>query len=216
MQPSVVHANMLYLQCSMHSCIRAVATVNEHSNITEMLQLISSMQLSASIVDMFMMLLQFSKSIVFEVYSSFVNNFLLAMQQTKKNARSKPAFAEFLKVSHQKLSEVIDILHYIASYSIESIFQKFRSSYRTSLKMNESQVFSNYQLVMNHLSHLKYIILKNKVISEPHGFKRQRWSWYLQPCVSSGMLQYLLTNPQGWVISYITYGDDLPIPAYSN
>ena len=44
-------------------------------------------------------MLQFSKSIVFEVYSSFVNNFSLAMQRAKKNARSKPAFSEFLKVS---------------------------------------------------------------------------------------------------------------------
>ena len=42
--------------------------------------------------------LQFSKSIVFEVYSGFVNNFSIAMDTAKKQARSKQAFAEFLKV----------------------------------------------------------------------------------------------------------------------
>ena len=45
-----------------------------------------------------MLSLQFSKAIVFEVYSSFLNNFSLAMQRAKKNARTKQAFAEFLKV----------------------------------------------------------------------------------------------------------------------
>jgi hypothetical protein len=35
---------------------------------------------------------------VFEVYSSFVNNFSLAMKTVKKQARSKPVFADFLKV----------------------------------------------------------------------------------------------------------------------
>jgi hypothetical protein len=38
---------------------------------------------------------------VFEVYSSFVVNFSFAMKTLKKQARSKPAFAEFLKVSFQ-------------------------------------------------------------------------------------------------------------------
>jgi len=61
-------------------------------------------------------MLQFSKSIVFEVYSSFVNNFSLAMQRAKKNARSKPAFSEFLKVSScnnisvQKFFRILDIV----------------------------------------------------------------------------------------------------------
>ena len=41
---------------------------------------------------------QFSKLMVFDAYSAFVNNFSLAMETAKKNARSKHAFAEFLKV----------------------------------------------------------------------------------------------------------------------
>ena len=41
---------------------------------------------------------QFSKSMVFDVYSDFVNNFLVAMETAKKQARQKPAFGEFLKV----------------------------------------------------------------------------------------------------------------------
>ncbi|ELU12632.1 hypothetical protein CAPTEDRAFT_218934 [Capitella teleta] len=39
----------------------------------------------------------FSKVIVFEAYSSFVNNFSKAMDTAKKHARSKQAFADFLK-----------------------------------------------------------------------------------------------------------------------
>ena len=35
---------------------------------------------------------------VFDVYSDFVNNFLVAMETAKKQARQKPAFGEFLKV----------------------------------------------------------------------------------------------------------------------
>ncbi len=35
---------------------------------------------------------------VFDVYSAFVNNFSIAMETAKKQARQKPAFAEFLKV----------------------------------------------------------------------------------------------------------------------
>ena len=42
---------------------------------------------------------QFSKAMVFDVYSAFVNNFSVAMETAKKQARQKPAFAEFLKVS---------------------------------------------------------------------------------------------------------------------
>ena len=42
--------------------------------------------------------LQFSKSIVFDAYSAFVNNFSVAMETAKKQARSKQAFADFLKV----------------------------------------------------------------------------------------------------------------------
>jgi len=35
---------------------------------------------------------------VFNAYSAFVNNFSIAMETAKKQARSKPAFADFLKV----------------------------------------------------------------------------------------------------------------------
>ena len=43
--------------------------------------------------------LQFSKSMVFDVYSEFVNNFTLAMETAKKLAKQKQAFADFLKVT---------------------------------------------------------------------------------------------------------------------
>ena len=41
---------------------------------------------------------QFSKTLVFDSYSEFVNNFSLAMETAKKEARTKPSFADFLKV----------------------------------------------------------------------------------------------------------------------
>lgn len=41
---------------------------------------------------------QFSKSLVFDAYSAFVNNFSVAMETAKKEARTKQAFADFLKV----------------------------------------------------------------------------------------------------------------------
>ena len=37
---------------------------------------------------------------VFEVYSAFVNNFSVAMETAKKQARTKQMFSEFLKVSN--------------------------------------------------------------------------------------------------------------------
>lgn len=43
--------------------------------------------------------LQFSKSMVLDVYSDYVNNFTNAMALIKKACMSKPAFLEFLKVS---------------------------------------------------------------------------------------------------------------------
>lgn len=43
--------------------------------------------------------LQFSKSMVLDVYSDYVNNFTNAMALIKKACLSKPAFLEFLKVS---------------------------------------------------------------------------------------------------------------------
>lgn len=42
---------------------------------------------------------QFSKSMVLDVYSDYVNNFTNAMALIKKACMSKPAFLEFLKVS---------------------------------------------------------------------------------------------------------------------
>ena len=41
---------------------------------------------------------QFSKSMVLDVYSDYVNNFTNAMALIKKACLSKPAFLEFLKV----------------------------------------------------------------------------------------------------------------------
>lgn len=41
---------------------------------------------------------QFSKSMVLDVYSDYVNNFTNAMALIKKACMSKPAFLDFLKV----------------------------------------------------------------------------------------------------------------------
>lgn len=43
-------------------------------------------------------LFQFSKSMVLDVYSDYVNNFTNAMSIIKKACLTKPAFLEFLKV----------------------------------------------------------------------------------------------------------------------
>ena len=40
----------------------------------------------------------FSKSVVLEVYSDFINNFTEAMDLAKCESKRKSAFAEFLKV----------------------------------------------------------------------------------------------------------------------
>lgn len=42
---------------------------------------------------------QFSKSMVLDVYSDYVNNFTTAMSLIKKACLTKPAFLDFLKVS---------------------------------------------------------------------------------------------------------------------
>lgn len=42
--------------------------------------------------------LQFSKSMVLDAYSEYVNNFSLAMDVIKKTCASKPPFLEFLRV----------------------------------------------------------------------------------------------------------------------
>lgn len=46
---------------------------------------------------------QFSKSMVLDVYSDYVNNFTNAMALIKKACISKPAFLEFLKVAYSLL-----------------------------------------------------------------------------------------------------------------
>lgn len=43
--------------------------------------------------------LQFSKSMVLDAYSEYVNNFSTAVAVLKKTCAAKPAFLEFLKVS---------------------------------------------------------------------------------------------------------------------
>ena len=40
----------------------------------------------------------FSKSVVLEVYSDFINNFNQAMEMAKSESKRKSAFADFLKV----------------------------------------------------------------------------------------------------------------------
>lgn len=42
---------------------------------------------------------QFSKSMVLDAYSEYVNNFSTAMAVVRKTCASKPAFLDFLKVS---------------------------------------------------------------------------------------------------------------------
>jgi Rho guanine nucleotide exchange factor 10 len=41
----------------------------------------------------------FSKSVVLEVYSDFINNFTEAMEVAKTESKRKSAFADFLKVN---------------------------------------------------------------------------------------------------------------------
>ena len=45
---------------------------------------------------------QFSKAMVLEVYSAYVNNFTHAMETAKKAASQKPAFREFVEVIPEK------------------------------------------------------------------------------------------------------------------
>lgn len=56
----------------------------------------SSSSCSASFVSL--SFFQFSKSMVLDVYSDYVNNFTNAMTIIKKACLTKPAFLEFLKV----------------------------------------------------------------------------------------------------------------------
>lgn len=54
--------------------------------------------------------LQFSKSMVLDVYSDYVNNFTNAMALIKKACMSKPAFLDFLKVSSDQSIVCIFVL----------------------------------------------------------------------------------------------------------
>lgn len=46
---------------------------------------------------------KFSKSMVLDVYSDYVNNFTTAMSLIKKACLTKPAFLDFLKVSRSRV-----------------------------------------------------------------------------------------------------------------
>ena len=45
----------------------------------------------------------FSKAIVLDIYSGFINNFSVAMDLAKMESKRKSAFADFLKVSYKYL-----------------------------------------------------------------------------------------------------------------
>lgn len=62
---------------------------------------------------------QFSKSMVLDVYSDYVNNFTNAMALIKKACMSKPAFLEFLKVS---FCVFISLLCYFEVASCKHLF----------------------------------------------------------------------------------------------
>lgn len=53
--------------------------------------------------------LQFSKSMVLDAYSKYVNNFSTAVAVLKKTCATKPAFLEFLKVSTLSLLWVLTL-----------------------------------------------------------------------------------------------------------
>lgn len=53
--------------------------------------------------------LQFSKSMVLDAYSEYVNNFSTAVAVLKKTCATKPAFLEFLKVSTLSLLWVLTL-----------------------------------------------------------------------------------------------------------
>lgn len=55
--------------------------------------------------------LQFSKSMVLDAYSEYVNNFSTAVAVLKKTCATKPAFLEFLKVSMLPLLWVLTLSH---------------------------------------------------------------------------------------------------------
>uniref|UniRef100_A0A8C7KAI6 Rho guanine nucleotide exchange factor 10 like n=1 Tax=Oncorhynchus kisutch TaxID=8019 RepID=A0A8C7KAI6_ONCKI len=69
---------------------------------------VAEWDLSEKIGDLFVA--SFSKSMVLDVYSDYVNNFTNAMALIKKACISKPAFLEFLKVAYSLLFDHSDML----------------------------------------------------------------------------------------------------------
>ena len=64
--------------------------------------------------------MQFSKAMVFEAYSEYVNNFTLAFETSKKQARSKQAFAEFLKVRHCRVH--VTVVNYMYNALVYGVY----------------------------------------------------------------------------------------------
>lgn len=75
----------------------------------------------------FSLAFQFSKSMVLDAYSEYVNNFSTAVAILKKTCATKPAFLEFLKVStlfffpHFGLSHPL-ITAFMSEYSIVKFY----------------------------------------------------------------------------------------------
>jgi hypothetical protein len=62
--------------------------------------------------------LQFSKSMVLDAYSEYVNNFSTAVAVLKKTCATKPAFLEFLKVSTLSLLWALTLSHSISPVKV--------------------------------------------------------------------------------------------------
>jgi Rho guanine nucleotide exchange factor 10 len=56
----------------------------------------------------------FSKAIVLDIYSGFINNFSVAMDLAKMEAKRKSALADFLKVNYNCCSLLFCLLVFIA------------------------------------------------------------------------------------------------------
>lgn len=61
---------------------------------------------------------QFSKSMVLDAYSEYVNNFSTAVAVLKKTCATKPAFLEFLKVSMLSLLWALTLSHSMSPIKI--------------------------------------------------------------------------------------------------
>lgn len=61
----------------------------------------------------------FSKAIVLDIYSDFINNFTRAMEVAKQESKKKTAFADFLKVMYRLISfdtSLIVLCHWIGFF----------------------------------------------------------------------------------------------------